>query len=162
MYLQQEALLRPDLEGKEAAVCLPCYHIYRFLEQHYYKQGQEKLSEISHETSAQPGDTEGFPIGNAIGGVEEISPQFESSQTRGEPASNAAGRASLDAPELLRGQSLLSKARSVIKVIKEKDSRNKDKYSNKYLTMTEVPEELIAQGTFFDEKNDLITDKKHR
>ena len=88
MYLQQEALLRPDLEGKEAAVCLPCYHIYRFLEQHYYKQGQEKLSEISHETPPQPSDVEGLPTGIVIGSAEEISPQFESSQTRGEPASN--------------------------------------------------------------------------
>ena len=46
MYLQQEALLRPDLEGKEAEVCLPCFHIYKFLEQYYYSQDPERLSEM--------------------------------------------------------------------------------------------------------------------
>ena len=49
MYLQQEALLRPDLEGKEAEVCLPCFHIYKFLEQHYYSTGPERQSEMLHD-----------------------------------------------------------------------------------------------------------------
>ena len=54
MHLQQEALLRPDLEGKEAEVCLPCYHIYKFLEQHYYKHGHEKSAELSHDLPSEP------------------------------------------------------------------------------------------------------------
>ena len=47
--------------------------------------------------------------------------------------------------------SKLTEARSVIKAIKEKDPKNKEKYNIKYLTMTEVPEELITSGVLFDE-----------
>ena len=45
----------------------------------------------------------------------------------------------------------MTEARSVIKAIKEKDPKNKEKYNIKYLTMTEVPEELITSGALFDE-----------
>ena len=47
----------------------------------------------------------------------------------------------------------LTELRSVVKAIKEKDSKNKDKYNIKYLTMTEVPEELISSGALFDENS---------
>ena len=46
---------------------------------------------------------------------------------------------------------MLSKARSVVKALREKDPKNKDQYTIKYLTMTEVSEELITSGALFDE-----------
>ena len=82
MYLQQEALLRPDLEGKEAEVCLPCYHIYRFLEQHFYKQGQESTLESDHESSVQPDNEAGFVNGPITGDEQSDIPKFESSHNR--------------------------------------------------------------------------------
>lgn len=47
----------------------------------------------------------------------------------------------------------LTELRSVVKAIKEKDPKNKDKYNIKYLTMTEVPEELISSGALFDDQS---------
>lgn len=41
-------------------------------------------------------------------------------------------------------------ARSVIKVIKERDPKNKDKYHNKYLTLHEVPEDAVTSGALFE------------
>ena len=38
-----------------------------------------------------------------------------------------------------------------MRAVKEKDPKNKDKYNIKYLTLTEVPEELIPSGVLFDE-----------
>ena len=57
---------------------------------------------------------------------------------------------------LLQQSSLLDQARSVVKVIKEKDQRNKDKYNNKYLTLLELPEELIANGELFEESKTKV------
>jgi hypothetical protein len=37
-----------------------------------------------------------------------------------------------------------------VKALKEKDPKNKDQYNIKYLSMTEVPEELITSGALFD------------
>jgi len=53
-------------------------------------------------------------------------------------------------PQLSRGGTRLTEARSVVKALKEKDPNNKDQYNIKYLTMTEVPEELITSGVLFD------------
>jgi len=44
----------------------------------------------------------------------------------------------------------------VTKVIKERDPKNKDKYNNKYLTLTEVPEDLITSGALFDPASGAI------
>lgn len=38
-----------------------------------------------------------------------------------------------------------------MRAVKEKDPKNKDKYNIKYLTLTEVPEELVTSGVLFDE-----------
>ena len=38
-----------------------------------------------------------------------------------------------------------------MKAIKERDPKNKDKYNIKYLTLTEVPEELVTSGVLFDD-----------
>ena len=44
----------------------------------------------------------------------------------------------------------LAAARSVVKALKERDTKNKEKYNVKYLTITEVPEDLISSGSLFD------------
>lgn len=41
----------------------------------------------------------------------------------------------------------------MIKAIKERDPKNKDKYNVKYLSMTEIPEEMIRTGALFDESS---------
>ena len=51
----------------------------------------------------------------------------------------------------LRGSARLHEARSIVRAVKEKDPKNKDKYNIKYLTLTEVPEELVTSGVLFDE-----------
>ena len=58
-----------------------------------------------------------------------------------------------NAGPVLRGGSRLSEARSVVKAIKERDPKNKDKYNIKYLTLTEVPEELVSSGLLFDDSS---------
>ena len=35
-YMQQESMLRQDLEGKDAQVCLHCFHIYQYLKTNFY------------------------------------------------------------------------------------------------------------------------------
>ena len=37
----------------------------------------------------------------------------------------------------------------MVKAIKEKDAKNKE-YNTKYLTMTEVPEEMVTSGALLD------------
>lgn len=44
----------------------------------------------------------------------------------------------------------LRNSRSVVKAIKERDPKNKDKYNIKYVTISEVPEDLISSGSLFD------------
>ena len=41
----------------------------------------------------------------------------------------------------------------MIKAIKERDPKNKDKYNVKYLSFTEIPEEMIRTGALFDESS---------
>merc|ERR1712060_873303 len=53
----------------------------------------------------------------------------------------------------------LNETRSVVKAIKEKDSKNKERYNNKYLTLTEIPEEMITSDSLFDETNEDLLNK---
>ena len=77
-------------------MCLPCYHIYKFLEQHYYKHGHEKSSDLNDEAVVEAGNSEGVTSGKVIGGTSEISPQFEWSHNRREQAASVDA---LDVPE---------------------------------------------------------------
>ena len=66
-------------------------------------------------------------------------------------ANKAAQASQSNAVNPLRGSAQLHEARSIVKAIKEKDPKNKDKYNIKYLSLTEVSEELITSGALFDE-----------
>ena len=39
----------------------------------------------------------------------------------------------------------------MVRACKERDPKNKDKYNIKYLTLTEVPEDLVSSGSLFNE-----------
>ena len=45
----------------------------------------------------------------------------------------------------------------MIKAIKERDPKNKDKYNVKYLSLTEIPEEMVSTGAIFDEASDNVS-----
>ncbi len=45
----------------------------------------------------------------------------------------------------------------MIKAIKERDPKNKDKYNVKYLSLTEIPEEMVSTGAIFDEASDSVS-----
>ena len=53
----------------------------------------------------------------------------------------------------MRASTMLRESRSVVKAIKERDSKNKERYSVQYLALTEVPEELITSGSLFESEN---------
>ena len=44
-YMQQESMLRQDLEGKDAQVCLHCFHIYHFLKTNFYGGQDSNIEE---------------------------------------------------------------------------------------------------------------------
>ncbi len=45
----------------------------------------------------------------------------------------------------------------MIKAIKERDPKNKDKYNVKYLSLTEIPEEMVSTGAIFDEASGSVS-----
>jgi len=51
----------------------------------------------------------------------------------------------------LKNEQGLKSARSVVKAIKERHPKNKDEYNVKFLSLTEVSEDLIMSGALFDE-----------
>lgn len=59
----------------------------------------------------------------------------------------------MNADHILRSSGRLAEARSVVKALKEKDPKNKDQYTIKFLTMTEVSEDSITSGFLFDDES---------
>ena len=123
------------------------------------------MSDAIHPVQARPRDIFGVPqsrktfnclvVGSSGSGKSSFLDSFILAKNPAEEGKDAALPMSGGAGFI----GALNETRSVVKVIKEKDAKNKEQYNNKYLTLTEIPEEMITSDSLFDESNEDILNK---